>query len=54
MKLYVHSFSILVLLAFVAFFIQNNYGEVYGQQQQQKQVTLTAIVAEPRKMGYFI
>ena len=49
MKLYVHSFSILVLLAFVTFFIQNNYGEVYGQQQQQKQVTLTAIVAEPKE-----
>ncbi len=49
MKLYVHSFSILVLLVFVTFFIQNNYGEVYGQQQQQKQVTLTAIVAEPKE-----
>ena len=51
MKLYVHLVSILVLLGFVAFFLQNNYVEVYGQQQQQqqKQVTLTAIVAEPKE-----
>ena len=45
MKLYVPSFSILVLLVFVTFFLQNNYEKVYGQQQ----VTLTAIVAEPKE-----
>ena len=48
MKLYVHSFSILVLLVFVTFFLQNDYGVALGQQQQ-KQVTLTAIVAEPKE-----
>ena len=45
MNLYVPSFSILVLLVFVTFFLQNNYEKVYGQQQ----VTLTAIVAEPKE-----